>query len=62
MMSTTGAVKRKIKGKMNQVKGEVNQQRGKGLKGGMQKLQGKIEETFADAEIDAQSKRDVRED
>ncbi len=41
----------KLKGKAKQVQGDINQERGKGIKGGLQKLQGKIEEAVADAKL-----------
>ena len=57
-MSTLYGVKNKVKGKWKQVEGNVNQQAGhisnkpsKGLKGGMQKITGKVQETLGDAEV-----------
>ena len=44
---------------MNQIKGDLNQQRGKGLKGGFQKVKGKLEETAADAKLRAKHDRTV---
>lgn len=51
-MAKLKSVKKKIKGKAKQMEGEMNQLRGKGVKGGMQKIQGKIEETIADFELE----------
>ena len=57
-MSTYYGAKNKVKGKWKQVEGNVNQQAAKisqkpskGLKGGVQKITGKIQETFGDAEL-----------
>jgi uncharacterized protein YjbJ (UPF0337 family) len=50
-MSTVNAVKNKVKGQWKQVKGNVNQNSGKGLKGGMQKIGGKIQEGLGDLEL-----------
>lgn len=47
----------KLRGKAKQVQGDINQKRGKGVKGGLQKLQGKIEEKVADAKLNARAKR-----
>lgn len=59
-MSTTNAVKNKVQGKAKQLKGTVNQQRGKGLKGGLQKMEGKIQEKIGDIEINAKANRNAR--
>ena len=50
-MPNMKAVKHKIKGKLKQAEGDINQSRGKGVKGGMQKIQGKFEEFIADVEM-----------
>jgi hypothetical protein len=38
----------KVKGNFDQAKGNVNKERGKGAKGGMQNIKGKMEEAAAD--------------
>jgi len=46
-------IAQKMKGKPKQAQGELNIQRGKGIKGGMQKLKGKLDEAAADVSINA---------
>jgi hypothetical protein len=58
-MGTFDDVGQKIKGKVQQVQGEFNQQRGKGVKGGVQKLKGKANVTIADAKL--KSRDDARD-
>jgi uncharacterized protein YjbJ (UPF0337 family) len=62
-MSTINAVKNKAQGKAKQIKGTINQQRGKGLKGGIQKIEGKTQEKIGDIEIDFKTHRnEIKED
>lgn len=58
-MFTRNAVKNKVQGKIKQVKGTINQQQGKGLKGGMQKIEGKIQEKIGDIEINSEANRNA---
>jgi len=46
-------VGQKIKGKVEQAEGDINQKRGKGVKGGLQKVKGKLRETVADTKLKA---------
>ncbi len=41
----------KAKGKIEIIKGDINQKRGKGFKGGMQKLKGKARQKLADIKM-----------
>jgi uncharacterized protein YjbJ (UPF0337 family) len=50
-MGTTNAIKNKVQGQWKEIKGTVNQKTGKGLKGGMQKIQGKVQKGFGNAEL-----------
>lgn len=43
----------KIKGKAEEIKGDINQERGKGIKGGLQKIKGKMRQKVADANMRA---------
>lgn len=63
-MGTVDDLKQKTKGEIEEVKGEINQQRGKGVKGGMQKMKGKFDKTAADTKMRArqEDKDDVMED
>jgi len=56
-MKTGTGLKNKVQGKTKQIKGSINQKRGKGLKGGMQKIEGKIQEKLGDMEMKSDSKR-----
>lgn len=60
MSSIMGVVKdvgQKVRGKVKQIQGDVNQSRGKGIKGGLQKLAGKLEEAEADIKLKARKNR-----
>lgn len=46
-------LKQKIKGKAQQVQGAFEQKTGHGVKGGIRKLKGKLNETIADAKLNA---------
>lgn len=50
-MTDVKAIGQKINGQVIQLKGEINQQEGKGVKGGLQKISGKLDEVMADAKI-----------
>lgn len=50
-MTDVKAMRQKINGQVTQLKGEVNQQQGKGVKGGLQKISGKLDEVIADAKL-----------
>ena len=63
-MSIIYGVKNKVKGRWKQVEGNVNQQAGrinhqpsKGFKGGLQKIEGKIQESIGNAELNAKKPR-----
>ena len=53
----------KIHGKLKQVQGDINMERGgtAGIKGGVQKIQGKIEETIADARLNQDKNKTMDE-
>lgn len=58
-MTTGNGIKNKVQGKTKQIKGSINQVRGKGVKGGLQKIEGKIQEKIGDMEINSTAKRDA---
>lgn len=56
-MGTFDDIGQKISGKVDQVKGEFNQQRGQGVKGGMQKITGKVKEKIADMKLHGRARQ-----
>lgn len=56
-MATTRAIGNKIKGEWKQIKGNINQQSGRGVKGGMQKITGKLQQGLGDAELNYERNR-----
>ncbi|MBA3724396.1 MAG: CsbD family protein [Candidatus Levybacteria bacterium] len=62
-MTDVKAIGQKIRGKVKQVQGDVNQKRRgeHGIKGGLQKISGKLDEVISDAKIKRdQDKNDRR--
>lgn len=49
-------INQKIKGKIDQAKGEIDIKSGHGVKGGITKLKGKINESIADAKLNNDDK------
>ena len=54
---TQNAIKNKIQGKVKQFEGSLNQQAGYGVKGGMQKLEGKLQEGMGNAQLHSKRNR-----
>lgn len=63
-MTDLKAVGQKIRGKAKQFEGDINQKRGgtKGIKGGLQKMAGKLDEVMADAKLKADRNKNRRRD
>lgn len=51
------AIKNKIQGKVKQFEGGFNQHTGKGVKGGMQKIVGKVQEGMGNTQLNAKRQR-----
>jgi hypothetical protein len=61
-MGDLHAIGKKIRAKGQKVKGELQQQSGEGLKGGITKAKGNLNDTLADFELDTNRSSRDRDD